>query len=216
MSPGDDGKKGYIWVLEPAAILAGGVQSTTRFRKSGGPGPGRRGTGNAYHRNNLATQRYGGIRKTAGRYSSRYKPTPTSNPDMYQPALFHPEPTPEPEDIQMKIEAHIDDVPSISTMQNPFANFDMATQYRQPQLQQQRQQYFPLPVDFNNAAHYQPYTPPSTVDSLAPTSPYVHYGSGVSSEDEDEQDRSRVTWLDKPECEPGQHALDCYGPTCHC
>ena len=30
-----DGRRGYIWVLDPAAIAAGGVESTTRYRKVG-------------------------------------------------------------------------------------------------------------------------------------------------------------------------------------
>lgn len=33
MPPLEDGKKGFVWVLDPAAIAVGGVESTTRFRK---------------------------------------------------------------------------------------------------------------------------------------------------------------------------------------
>ena len=31
--PTEEGKKGFVWVLEPWAIQAGGVESTTRYRK---------------------------------------------------------------------------------------------------------------------------------------------------------------------------------------
>lgn len=35
MTPSGDGKRNYVWVLEQAAIEAGEVQSTTRYRRSG-------------------------------------------------------------------------------------------------------------------------------------------------------------------------------------
>ena len=36
--PLEDGKKGYVWVLDPKAVEAGGVESTTRYRSKGDQG----------------------------------------------------------------------------------------------------------------------------------------------------------------------------------